>query len=88
MKSLIQCQIVIIGFVYSDDYPPETPKHDNYKSLMDDSIHVIEDGYFENSAASLDRSVDKSMERSGISEAGDRDSVIKRIKRDDLMTLL
>ncbi len=55
---------------------------------MDDSIHVIEDGYFENSAASLDRSVDKSMERSGISEAGDRDSVIKRIKRDDLMTLL
>ena len=38
---------------------------------MDDSIHVIEDGYFENSAASLD----KSMEKSLVSEAGDRDSV-------------
>jgi len=68
--------IIIIGFAYSDDYPPETPKHDNYKSLMDDSIHVIEDGYFENSAASLDRSVDKSME-SSMMQSGDRDSLFR-----------
>jgi len=74
---IFNLSIIIIGFVYSDDYPPETPKHDNYKSLMDDSIHVIEDGYFENSAASLDRSVDKSMERSQLSEAGERDSFFR-----------
>ena len=53
----ILTRIVIVGFSYSDDYPPQR-NSETYGSIMSgDSLIEASDDHFRNMASPLDRSI-------------------------------